>query len=109
MLEAGERETHDIEVAAFDARNETAGATLNGVGTGFVIRFAAGEIARDFFLREGGEVDQGGLDEVELLDVRKADKGDASDDGMGAAGKSFEHVAGVVGGTRSGNRSAEHA
>jgi len=100
VLEAGKRQADDVEVAAFDAGNEAAGAALDGVGPGFVIRFSAGEIARNFFFGEDGEVDQRGLDEVELLCVGKADEGDAGDDGMGAAGESFEHVAGVVGGTR---------
>ena len=44
MLEACEGQTDDVEVAAFDAGNVAAGAALDGVGTGFVVRFAGGEI-----------------------------------------------------------------
>src|SRR6266567_898524 len=100
VLEAGEREADNVEVAAFDSRDEAASAALDGVGTSFVIGFAAGEIARDFFFGEGGEMDKCGLDEGELLDIGQADEGDACDDGMGAAGESFEHVACVIGRTR---------
>jgi hypothetical protein len=97
VLETGEREADDVKIAAFDARDEAAGAALDGVG--FIVRFAGGEITGDLFLRKSGELHQRGFDESEPLGVGKADERDASDDSVGAAGKFFEHAAGVVGGT----------
>ena len=100
MVEAGEGETDDVEVTAFDSRNETAGAALDSVGAGFVVGFAGGEIAGDFFVIELGEMDVSRFDESAAFGVGKADEGDAREDGVRAAGKFFEHVAGVVRGAR---------
>ena len=100
MLEAGEGETDDVEIAAINAGDEAAGAALDGVGAGFVMGFAGREIADDFFMRESSELDQSGLRENNALGVGKADEGDAGDDGVGAAGKSFEHLTGVLRRTR---------
>src|SRR5260370_32860286 len=100
LVETGEREADDVEVAAFDARNEAAGAALNGVGAGFVVRFARGKVAGDFLVIELGEMDVSGFDESAAFGVGKADEGDTREDGVRAAGKFFEHVAGVGGGGR---------
>src|ERR1700737_894713 len=100
LLETGEREADDVEVAAFDARNEAAGAALNGVGAGFVVGFVGGKVAGDFFVIELGEMDVSGFDESAAFGVGKANESDAREDGVRAAGKFFEHVAGVVGGAR---------
>src|SRR6266851_7724517 len=100
LLETGEGEADDVEVTAFDARNETAGATLDGVGAGFVVRFAGGEVAGDFFVIELGEMDVSRFDEGAALGVGKADESDTGDDGVGAGGKFFEHVTSVVRGAR---------
>ncbi len=86
MLEAGEREANNIEIATFDARNEAAGAALNGVGTGLVVRFAGGEVAGDFFVIKFGEMDVGRFDEGAALGVGKADESDTGEYGVLAAG-----------------------
>src|SRR5216684_347953 len=100
LLEAGEGEAHDVEVTAFDAGNETAGTALDGVGAGFVVWFAGGEVAGDFFGIELGKMDMSRFDEGAALGVGKANEGDTGEDRVRAGGKSFEHVAGVVGGAR---------
>jgi hypothetical protein len=51
----GDRQADDVEVAAFNAGNPAGGATLNGVGAGFVHRFAGGDVGVDLFVREGEE------------------------------------------------------
>src|SRR5260370_22254333 len=100
LLETGEREADDVEVAAFDARNEAAGAALNGVGAGFIVRFARGKVAGDFFVIELGEMDVSRFDEGAAFGVGKADEGDTGEDGVRAGGKFFEHVAGGRGGPK---------
>jgi hypothetical protein len=97
VLEAGEGEADHIEVAAFDARYVASGAALDGVAASFIVGFASGKVAGDFFGGEQIELNQRGLDKGEALGVGKADEGDAGDDGVGAARKFFEHVTGVVG------------
>src|SRR5258708_26671645 len=58
VIEAREREAHDIEVATFHTRNETPGVALNSIGAGFVMRFAGGEVAKDLLAGERGEMDE---------------------------------------------------
>lgn len=94
------RKADDIEVVAFDARDVTAGAALNSVGAGFVVRLIGCEIAGDFFARELREVDLRGLDEAAALGVGETDERDAGENGVCSAGKLFEDVARVVGGAR---------
>ena len=98
MGDAGEGEANDVEVVAFDAGDVAAGAALDGVGTGFVVRLTGGEVTRDFVGGELGDVDEGGFDEGAAVGVGETDECDAGDDGVGTAGELFEHVAGVVGG-----------
>ena len=40
LLEAGEGQADNVEIAAFDARNVAAGAALDGISTCFVMWFA---------------------------------------------------------------------
>src|SRR6267378_7424323 len=96
LLEAGEGQADDVEVAALDAGNEAAGAALDTVGARLVVFFPGGEVARDLFRREGVEVHQGGLGKGDALGIGQTDKGDAGDDGVGAPGKLFEHPSCVV-------------
>src|SRR6266478_676885 len=77
LLETCERQADDVEVAAFDARNEAARAALNAVGAGLVVFFPCGEVARDLFRREGAEVNQGGLSKGDAFGIGQTDKGDA--------------------------------
>src|SRR5437879_887216 len=100
MLKTGERQAHHVKVAAFDAGNVAAGATLDAITACFVMCFAGREIAVDLFRGERGELHQGGLDEGASLGVRKADKGDSGEDGVREAGKLLQHAAGIVGGAR---------
>src|SRR5712692_9183103 len=97
LLEAGKRQANDVEVAAFDAGNVAAGAALDAIGAGFVVRLAGGEISGDFLGGESSEVHERGLHKGAALDVGKADEGDTGDDGVRAAGKLFQHAARVVG------------
>ena len=97
-LQTGQGQTDDVEVAAFDAGNEAAGAALDGIGAGFVVGFAGGKVTVDVFSRKRGKMHQGGFDESDAFGVREADEGDSGDDGVREAGESFEHVASVVGG-----------
>jgi hypothetical protein len=96
VIEPGEGETDDIEVATFHARNETPGVALNGVGARFVMRFAGGEVAEDLLAGQCGEMDDRGFDKSTALCVGEADKRDPGDDGVGAAGKFFERVTRIV-------------
>jgi hypothetical protein len=96
VVEAGEREAHDVEVTALDAGDEAAGVALNGVGAGFVMRFAGGEVADDLLAGERGKMDERGFDESAALGVGEADEGYAGDDGVGAARKFLEHMARIV-------------
>ena len=98
MGDAGQGQADDVEIVAFDARDVAASAALDGVGAGFVVGFFGCEVARYFFGGEFGEMDQGGLDEGTALGVGEADERDACHNGMGATGKRFEHMAGVVAG-----------
>ena len=100
LLEAGEGEADDVEVATFDAGDVAAGAALDGIGASLIVGFAGREVAGDFSSGERGKVHQRGLDEGEPLGVGKADEGDTGDDGVREAGKFFKHMAGVVGGAR---------
>jgi hypothetical protein len=96
VIETRERKAHDVEVATFDAGNEPAGVALNGIGARFVVRFAGGEVAEDLVAGQRGEMDERGFDESTALGVGKADEGYAGDDGVGAAGKLFEHVTRII-------------
>jgi hypothetical protein len=96
VIEPGEREAYDIEIATFHARNETPGVALNGVGAGFVMRFAGGEVAEDLLAGQRGEMDERGFDKSTALCVGEADKRDPGDDGVGAAGKFFERATSIV-------------
>src|SRR6267143_2658143 len=100
LLEAGEGEADDVEVAAFDAGDVAAGAALDGVGASLTVGFAGREVAGDFFSGERGKVHQRGLGEGEPLGVGKTDEGDTGEDGVRPAGKFFKHAAGVVGRAR---------
>jgi hypothetical protein len=96
VIDAGEGEAHDIEVAAFDAGNEAAGVALNGVGAGFVMRLAGGEVGEDLLAGERGEMDERRFDKGAARGIGEADEGYAGDDGVGAARKFFEHVTRIV-------------
>ncbi len=100
VLEAREGQAHDVEVAAFDTRDEAPGAALDGVGTRFVVRFAGRKVLGDLFGGKRGEVHQSGLDKGDAFGVRKTDESHTGEDGVRAAGKFFQHAARVVGRAR---------
>src|SRR6266700_2808802 len=100
LLEPGKRQANEVEVTASEAGNVTAGAALDAISAGFVVRLAGGEIPGDFLGGENSEVHERGLHEGAALDIGKADEGHAGDDGVRAAGKLFQHVAGLVGRAR---------
>ena|SRR5579863_722280 len=99
-IKTREWKADNVEVAAFDARNEAAGVALDGIRAGFVVRLARGEIAGDLFGRESRKVDESRLHESAALRVRKSDQSHSGDNGVGSAGKFFEHAARVIAGTR---------
>jgi len=47
-MEPRQRQSHNIEVTAFDARNVASSAALNGIPTGLVERFASRDVGFDF-------------------------------------------------------------
>jgi hypothetical protein len=96
VIDAGEGEAHDVEVATFDAGNEAACVALNGVGAGFVMRFTGGEVADDLLAGERGEMDEGRFDKGAARGIGEADEGYTGDDGVGAAREFFEHVTRIV-------------
>ena len=96
MGDAGQGKADYVEVVAFDTGDVAAGAALDGVGAGFIVGFFGPEVAGDFFSGELDEMDERGFDEAAALGVGETDEGDAGEDRMGAAGKFFEHVAGIV-------------
>ena len=100
VVEAGEGQADDVEVAAFDARDVAAGATLDAIAASLIVGLAGGEISVYLFRRKHGKVHQRGLDEGEPLGVGKANEGHPGEDGVCAAGEPFQHVAGIVRGAR---------
>ena len=91
----GNGKADDVEVVAFNAWNPTRGATLDGVGSGFVHGFAGGDVSIDVFVRGGEKLDGGGFGGD--FSVCGGDNGDAGDDAMGAAGEKTKHPGGVGG------------
>ena len=78
LVDAGQWQANDVEVVAFDAGDVAAGAALDSVGAGFVVRLFGGEITGDFFGGELREMDLGGFYEAAALGVGEADESDAS-------------------------------
>ena len=66
--------------------DEGGGLALDGVGAGFLLPFAAGEIVGDLLLIETGEADDGSDGAAGLLAVRRPD-GNAGEDAVAAAGE----------------------
>ncbi len=91
-----ERKSNHVEVTAFDARNVAASAALDAVGACFVVGLLGSEVTRDFFGIEWGEMHQRAFYELAANDIGQSNEGDAGEHGMSAAGKLFEHEAGVV-------------
>src|SRR5213082_2874495 len=100
LLKTRERQAHHVEVTTLNAGNITGGVALDGIAAGLVVRLAGAEVAGDFFLRERSELHKSGLDKREAFGVGEADERDSGENGVRAAGKFFEHAAGVVGRTR---------
>jgi hypothetical protein len=98
--EASEGQADDVKVAAFDARDVASGSALDSVGAGFVVWLVGGEIGGNFVIRERIEIDQRRVDKFEMHGVREANKRNACEDRVRAAGELFEHAACVVSGAR---------
>ncbi len=98
--DAGERQANYVEIAAFDAGDVTAGEALDGVGSGFVIRFFGIEIGGEFLAGDGAKVNECGFDQLAMLGVGQAHERDSGENKVGAAGKLLEHVARIFGGAR---------
>ncbi len=88
-----EGQPNDIEIAPVDAGNPAGGLALDGVGSGFAVRLASGDVAGDVLVggREEGDVGDLGGD----LSVRAGDECDAGDDLMRGSGKKAQHAGGV--------------
>jgi len=63
------------------------------------VGFLGCQVTRDFFGGKLGEMDKRGFDETAALGVGQANESDTRYDGMGAAGKAFEHMTRVVAGS----------
>src|SRR6266852_5919281 len=98
--ETRERQAHDVEVTAFDAGNEAAGVALDGIGARYVVGLAGGEVVSDFIGGERGEVYVGDFDARAALGVGETDESYTGDHGVGAPGKFFKHLAGILAGAR---------
>src|ERR1035441_3006631 len=92
----GDGQTDYVEIAAFNAGNPAGGAALDGVGTGFVERFAGGDVGGDLLVAEGEEFDGGNFGDG--FSVICGDDGDAGEHAMSAAGEKVQHAGGVGGG-----------
>lgn len=77
---AGQREANNVEIIAFDARNETAGLALDRVSSGLVVRFAGSEIARDVLSAQFDKMNQSGFHEAAPFRVGKANERDSCKD-----------------------------
>src|SRR6267378_7234253 len=89
VLQARERQSNYVEIAAFDARNEATRAALYAVGAGFIVLFPGSEVARDLFRGEDAELNQGGLGECDAFRIGKTNERNSGDDGVRAAGKFY--------------------
>src|SRR6266404_4240695 len=96
LLESGERQADDVEVAAFDARNEAARTSLDAVGAGFVVLLPRSEVSRNLFRGEDAELNQRGLGEGDAFRIREPNERNSGDDGVRSPGKFYEHAACVV-------------
>jgi len=95
---AGERKTHDVEVAAFDAGDPAGGVALDSVGSGLVHGLAAHEVVDELLVVDEVEEDLSDLDLADHAGAR--DSGDSGEDLVGASGEQLEHAAcvGLIGG-----------
>lgn len=91
----GYGEADDVEVTALDAGNPAGRAALDGVGAGFVHRLFGGNVSGDAGVREGEEVDGGGL--VGGAGGVRSDESDAGEDFVDAAGEEAQHAGSVIG------------
>src|SRR5215469_14220768 len=76
LREVRERQADNIEVAAFDPRNEPAAAPLNGVSAGFVIRLVCRQILDDVIVGKRSEVNERGFHKTPALGIRESNQRD---------------------------------
>src|SRR3954453_1257024 len=88
-----ERKADDVEVAAVYARHPPAGATLNGVGPGFVERLAGGHILVYLLFGERDKADKCNFRGALALSSPGQTK--PGDDLMSLAGEQAQHAGGV--------------
>jgi hypothetical protein len=69
VAKSGERESNDVVITAFDARDVPSGAALNRIGAGFVERLSAGEIPDNFVRFKRGEMNMRCLAELDPFGV----------------------------------------
>ena len=91
-----QRQADDIGIGAREVVDEGGGLALDGVGAGFLLPFAAGEVFGNLRLVEAGEADDRGDGAAGLLTVRRPD-GDAGKDAVAAAGEQAQVFLGVFG------------
>src|SRR5579859_7762196 len=78
--QAREGKADNVVIAAFNAGNVAAGASLNGVRAGFIEWFAAREVADDFVFIQSAEVDLCRFQKFAPLGIGQANERDAGDD-----------------------------
>ena len=100
LTKARQRQTDNIEIAAFDAWNVAAGASLNRIRASFIERFAGREIARNLFVRNLREVDVRCLDETAALNVGQPNQRDPGHYRMPAPGEFSKHLSCIFACTR---------
>jgi len=97
--DAGERQSHHIEVAPLDTSDEFSGAALDGIGAGFAHGFAGRDIGGDLACGERGEGHtrgfDGGEDARTARTGREAQESDGCEDAVRASGEETEHAARV--------------
>jgi len=90
----GQRQSNNIEIAAVDARNPARGLTLDGIGSGFAVGFAGGDVGGEFVVggREHGHVRDFGGDFGDGVRGGWGEERYASDDFMGGSGEEAQHA-----------------
>jgi len=89
LEDAFDGEADDIAEGALNALDETAFVFLGGVGPGFIEWVDVAEVGVEVHLGAGPELNAGGLEKAAHLVV--ANKADAGEDLVDAAGKCFQH------------------
>ena len=89
-----QRQTHNRVIIAVDVGDKLTGFALDGIGSGFVVAFAAADIGIDFICRKRGESDMGNTDILKT--AAAADDAESGNGLMSIAGKHLQHFPGFI-------------